>query len=261
MIPKIIHYCWLSNEPIPMDLQRYMDSWKQYLSDYEFIKWDFSRFPKDKSVWVSEAYDNKKYAFAADYIRLYALYNFGGIYLDMDVEVLKSFDNFLTLDTMICFEKFEKKGHPAGLEVAAFGAKQGASWIKSCLDYYNDRHFVLQNGDFDTTILPLIVKRSILQDGYKIKKVFHVKDAELVQKSEIPVFPCEYFSPKDAFSGKIQVTNKSYSIHHFSGSWEPAYYRKEKLFWHSLGLRDWRILLRIHNLFKYGTIRSNPKRK
>jgi Mannosyltransferase OCH1 and related enzymes len=97
MIPKIIHYCWLSNDPIPSNIQHYMDSWKKYLPDYEFIHWNFDKFDKSSSRWVSEAFDNKKYAFAADYIRLYALYHYGGIYLDMDVEVLKSFNPFLSL--------------------------------------------------------------------------------------------------------------------------------------------------------------------
>ena len=81
MIPKIIHYCWLSNDPIPDDLKKCMDSWKEKLPDYEVMLWNFDRFPKTKSQWVSDAFDNKKYAFAADYIRLNALYNYGGIYL------------------------------------------------------------------------------------------------------------------------------------------------------------------------------------
>ena len=104
MIPKIIHYCWLSDDPIPGKLQRCMDSWKRALPDYEVVRWNFERFPRGTSKWVDEAFENKKFAFAADYIRLFALYNYGGIYLDMDVEVVKPFDPFLQLDTMLCFE-------------------------------------------------------------------------------------------------------------------------------------------------------------
>ena len=78
-----------------------MDSWTRVLPDYDIIKWDFSKFNKSSSLWVSQAFDNKKYAFAADYIRLYAIYHYGGIYLDSDVEVLKSFDDYLNLTTMI----------------------------------------------------------------------------------------------------------------------------------------------------------------
>ena len=95
MIPKIIHYCWLSSAPIPKSLQICMNTWKKVLPDYEYMLWNFDRFPKTKSKWVSDAFDNKKYAFAADYIRLYALYNYGGIYLDSDVTVYKSFNELL----------------------------------------------------------------------------------------------------------------------------------------------------------------------
>lgn len=119
MIPKIIHYCWLSKDPIPKDMQMFIDGWYEKLPDYEFMLWDFNRFDIHSSQWVKEAFSKKKYAFAADYIRLYALYNYGGIYMDMDVEVLKSFDPFLKLKTMICFENSKQ-----GLEMATFGVEK-----------------------------------------------------------------------------------------------------------------------------------------
>lgn len=74
MIPKTIHFCWLSNDEYPQKIEKCIKSWKKHLPDYEIIKWDFSRIDKEKSPWVSQAYDAKKYAFAADYIRVYALY-------------------------------------------------------------------------------------------------------------------------------------------------------------------------------------------
>lgn len=95
MIPKKIHYCWLSNDPYPEKIEKCINSWKEKLPDYEIIKWDLNRFPLEKSLWVKQAYEARKYAFAADYIRLYALATEGGIYLDSDVEVLKSFDDLL----------------------------------------------------------------------------------------------------------------------------------------------------------------------
>ena len=102
MIPKIIHFCWLSDDPYPQEIQRCLDSWKKILPDYESWKWDRKRFDINAIPWTKEAFEAKKYAFAADYIRLYALYNYGGIYMDMDVEVLKTFNPFLKLSTMIC---------------------------------------------------------------------------------------------------------------------------------------------------------------
>ena len=84
MIPKKIHYCWLSNDVMPEKLQRCIESWKINLPDYEIIKWDLTKFPLEKNIWVRQAYERKKYAFAADYIRIYALVTEGGIYLDSD---------------------------------------------------------------------------------------------------------------------------------------------------------------------------------
>ena len=256
MIPKIIHYCWLSSDPIPVDLQNYMNSWKKQLPDYVFIKWDFNRFPKDKSIWVSEAFNNKKYAFAADYIRLYALYNYGGIYLDMDVEVLKPFDEFLQLNTMLSYENYNPIH---SLEVAAFGVAKNESWIGECLKYYDDRHFVNSDGSYNMNVLPAIVADCIKKAGFNIITVSCLEEAKSIKGNNIPVFIPEYFSPKNYLTGKLIISENTFSIHHFAASWMPWYYRVENKFWHKLGLKNWKILLRFHNLFKYGTIKSITK--
>jgi len=195
-----------------------MQSWKEMLPDYKFIHWSFRNFDKSSSKWVSEAFDNKKYAFAADYIRLYALYTYGGIYLDMDVEVLKPFDRFLSLNTMLCFEN---KNYES-LEVAAFGAEKGSKWIKSCLDYYKDRSFVKADGSFDTKPLPTVVNQCLRENGYMIKKIYSLKeieDADKFNEKEILVFPYSYFSPKSYLTGKLKIKDETHSIHHFAGSW------------------------------------------
>ena len=125
MIPKIIHYYWLSNDPLPQDLQTYMKSWEKLLLDYQFKKWDFSVFDKTSSVWVSEAFDNKKYAFACDYIRLYAVYHYGGIYMDMDIQVLKPFDPLLSQLRMIGAENSKD---PLQIEAGCFGSEKEISF-------------------------------------------------------------------------------------------------------------------------------------
>lgn len=254
MIPKIIHYCWLSNDPIPTELQTCMESWRKYLPEYELILWNFDRFPKSQSKWVNDAFDNKKYAFAADYIRIYALYHYGGIYLDMDVEVVKPFEPFLNLNTMLGYEN-SKSG---GLEVAAFGVQKHSPWMKACLDYYDTRVFVNEDGSFNVQPLPGVIKRCLERNGYKLCKVVNLQEAErMMDDCEIPVFPFEYFSPKNHVNGKIYNTPKTVTIHHFAGSWLPWYFRMEQRFWETLGLRDMRIILRCVNLIKHGTIRSN----
>lgn len=256
MIPKIVHYCWLSDDPVPTELQKYMESWKKYLPDYEFVKWDFSRFSKNESKWVSDAFDNKRYAFAADYIRLYALYNYGGIYLDMDVEVTKPYGDMLKLNTMLGHENSKVNS----LEVAAFGVERHSEWVKLCLNHYNQREFVNPDGSFNDQPLPGVVKNNLVENGYVIKEVKTVQEALNIGEKEIPVFPFDYFSPKNHTTGKVKRTENTYTIHHFSGSWQPLYQQREMKFWHSLGLRDMRILLRLHNFFKYGSIKSVPKK-
>ena len=248
MIPKIIHYCWLSDDPVPTDLQHYMESWKKYLPDYEFIHWSFKNFDKSSCKWVSDAFDNKKYAFAADYIRLYALYNYGGIYLDMDVEVLKSFNPMLNLDAMICWQK-----DIGGLEVAAFGAPKGAPWVKDCLDYYNERVFIKADGKFDMRTLPNIVEGQLRKCNYELKDVKSIEEASnLNGPSSIPVFPCDYFSPKSYKTQKLYIKPESYSIHHFAGSWLqiPKYEILETKFWALFGLKNLNIINKIVWRFK-----------
>lgn len=157
MIPKIIHYCWLSDDPVPAELQRYMATWKDKLSGYEFVKWDFTRFPRGKSAWVDEAFENRKYAFAADYIRLYALYTMGGIYLDMDVEVLNDYDDLLDREYFLCYER----GNEPCPEMATIGASKGCKWIGDMLNYYENRHFIKSDGTFDTLPLPQVFRKTV----------------------------------------------------------------------------------------------------
>lgn len=205
MIPKIIHYCWLSDNPVPEKIQIYMDSWKRILPDYEIIKWDFTRFDKSSSVWVSEAFDNKKYAFACDYIRLYALYNYGGIYLDMDIEVLKSFDSLLNQEYMIAKERPDKNW----IEAGCLGTEKGSQFIYDCLQYYTDKHFISENGVLEDTPLPRIMDRVYKEHGYSF-----------------PLYDWHTFTNKSYETGEVLTTNNSFTIHHFAGSWKEAKVQK-----------------------------------
>lgn len=198
MIPKIIHYCWLSNDPVPEELKKYMSSWKEKIPDYEFIKWDFSRFDKNSSQWVAEAFDNKKYAFAADYIRLYAVYNHGGIYLDMDIEVVKKFDDMLDKKYMLAYENPEKNG----IEAGCFGAEKNDPFIRDCLRYYDGRSFIKSDGTFDTRPLPQIMNEVMITKKYDYK-----------------IYDHRFFTAKSFQTGVIKVYKETYSIHHFAGSW------------------------------------------
>ena len=199
MIPKTIHYCWLSNDPIPSVFQDYIDGWKKILKGYEFIKWDFERFPKGCSAWVSEAFYNKKYAFAADYIRLFAVYNYGGIYLDMDIEIKKSFDPLLNKPYMIAAERPNKKWVEAG----CFGAEKNDYFIGKCLERYIDRHFINSDGSFDQTPLPQVMD--------EVRQINHI---------DLDMYPWTYFTAKSFDTGIEMISTDTYAIHHFAGSWK-----------------------------------------
>lgn len=224
MIPKIIHYCWLSDDPIPDNLKKCILTWHRYMPEYKFIKWDFTIFPMGTSIWVDQAFEKKKYAFAADYIRLYALYHYGGIYLDSDVEVMKSFNPFLGLDDMVCYENSSRKG----LEVAAIGVSKNRTWVKQCLNHYDGKKFDLGNGILDTQVMPEVVKNILKEENWKLQNVDNIDDANKVDSSDtIAVFPNEFFSPKSYETGEINITENTYSVHHFAASWHGS---KEKIY-------------------------------
>lgn len=153
MIPKVIHFCWLSGDKYPSKIRYCINSWKEKLPDYEIRLWDLSRFDIDSSVWCKEAFEMKKYAFAADYIRCYALYKEGGIYLDSDVELLRSFDDLLHLPYFIG----EEQG--GNIEPAIIGCEKGWDFLERMLSYYENRHFVV-NGNMDMQTLPAMGRRT-----------------------------------------------------------------------------------------------------
>lgn len=212
MIPKIIHYCWLSHDPYPEQIQKCIDSWKKNLPDYKIMLWNYDRFPRGKSKWVDQAFDNHKYAFAADYIRLYALYNYGGIYLDSDVEVLKPFDDLLDLPYFI-----GQENTPSGIEAATIGCKRGWNLIKTMLSYYENREFKKLDGTFSTLPLPLIFRKCI-ESYYKYNPIKGKSDYKK-RVDIINVFPIDWFSPKHWLTKEFNMTSNTYSIHHFAGSW------------------------------------------
>ncbi len=212
MIPKIIHFCWLSNDPYPEKIQRCLDSWKKNLPDYDFVHWNFDRFPRGKSKWVDQAFDTHKYAFAADYIRLYALYNYGGIYLDTDVEVLKSFDDLLDLPYFIGKEPSE-----TGVEAAVLGCEKGNTLIGDMLESYKDKDFISPDGDYNVYPLPYRF-RACIESQYLYHPIERKEDF-VHDENVINIFPEDFFSPKDFHTLEIHTTERTYSIHHFAGSW------------------------------------------
>lgn len=218
MIPKLIHYTWFSNEPFPETIQNCMDSWHRIMPDYEFVWWDAQRIKEIHSIWLDECLEHKKWAFAADIVRLYAVYHYGGIYLDTDCFIYRSFDDLLQES---CFIGKEGSIHVEGqstqmyLTSHCFGAEKGNTFIGRCLSYYENRHFKLSNDDsfpmnlkYSTLLLPFIQSEFAKQLGYN-----PYPSMNGVQKLEgVTVFPPRYFDVSE-------ITSDAYCRHLALGGW------------------------------------------
>ena len=169
MIPKIIHYCWLSGEQMPELLQQCIASWKRYLPEYEIRLWNMTSFDYDSVPFTRDALANKKWAFVSDYVRLYALYNYGGIYLDSDVFVFGKLDKLLQNRLFTGLEMRDKEHTQIYCEAAIIGAEPGHPFIKKCLDIYEKRSFIDSSGNLDLTPIPTIMS-AILEETYNWKR-------------------------------------------------------------------------------------------
>ena len=218
MIPKIIHFCWLSGDKYPSKISYCISTWNKIIPDYKFVLWDWNKCKEENILndWVKEAFLKKKYAFAADFVRLYAVYKYGGIYLDSDVEVIKRFDELLQLPYFIGKEAIGNR-----LEIAAFGAEKNCEWIKHVLDYYDGRHFVNPDGSLDMKVMPDIIYETI-NKNYTFANVSTIKDF-VHDKSTFNVFPSHWFCAHVCLNGADKpsfiISKETFCVHHFANSW------------------------------------------
>ena len=209
-IPKIIHYCWFGGNPLPDLAKKCIDSWKKMCPDYEIKEWNENTINiNGMNAYVREAYKNKKWAFVTDYIRLYIIYNYGGIYLDTDVELLKNLDVLLDHDSFFGIENNNVVNTGLG-----FGAAKGNKLVKMLMDDYENVHFILKNGNLDLEPCPIRNTKTLSGifnkfDDYK--KINSYKNNYF--------YPKEYFCPMDNVTKEINITDNTFSIHYYSGTW------------------------------------------
>lgn len=208
MIPKIIHYCWFGGNQLPDEVKKYMETWKRYCPDYEIKEWNESNFDINQNQYCREAYEAKKWAFVSDYARLKVLYDYGGIYMDTDVEVCKSFGDLLGYNAWLGFEAGNQ------IQTGVIASCKKNKWIENLLDFYKSKHFNRQNGTYDTTTNVTTITR-ITKDKYNI----NLNNKFQVFGENNALFPFEFFCAKSTEDGKVKKSNNTYTIHHFSGSW------------------------------------------
>lgn len=219
MIPKIIHYTWFSGEEFPEKIQKCIDSWEKHMPDYELVLWDMNKIREIESDYMAEAIAMKKWAYASDFVRLYAIEKFGGIYLDTDVEVFQSFDSLLRNNAFIGRENsihYEGGLTERYLTSHCFGAEKGHPFIKACLSYYNGRKFIQsRDKDLPNTIalnmvlLPYIQSEIAKTIGYNPSALY---DTEQYLKDGLTIYPSAYFDTK-------KIEKCSFCIHLAAGSW------------------------------------------
>ena len=218
MIPKIIHYCWFGGNPLPELARKCIASWKKYFPNYEIKEWNESNYDVYKIPYTSEAYNAKKYAFVSDYARFDILYQYGGIYFDTDVEAIKSFDSIL------------KNGGFMGLEttgsVAAglgIGCNAGLGIAYQILEFYTSLHFINSDGSYNT--------KTVVEYVTEILKKHGLKNENTIQQFDgFTVYPTEYFCPYSLKTYTLNITDNTYSIHHYEASWLSKNEKKWKIF-------------------------------
>lgn len=219
MIPKIIHYCWFGKGDKPEIFKKCYKSWIKYASDYKIIEWNESNFDININKYCKDAYDAKKWAFVSDFVRLYVLFNYGGIYLDTDCELTNNVDYFLNNKA---FSGYESN---SSIPTAIMGSEKKHSWIKELLDYYNNKHFIKNDKSFDTT-----TNVKIITDMVRNKYGLILDNKEKIFSNDVHIYPKEYFC---RFDNKVS----NYSIHHFNGSWvDKETIKKNKILYNNMYL-------------------------
>lgn len=217
MIPKKIHYCWFGSKPLPEEAQCCIASWHRFMPDWEYKLWNEKNFDVDKTTYTKEAYNAGKMAFVSDYVRLWALANEGGLYMDVDFEVYKPFDDLMYRHAFAGFEG--SKYQPVMMGVCASEAQ--GNWITEMLEAYRGRHFLKPDGTPDLTTNVQFITAIMARNGFR-------QDGTEQDYKDLHIFPVDYFSPRHTTGEYIRTVN-TYCEHKGLGSWDTHSGWKNKL--------------------------------
>jgi len=238
MIPKILHYIWFGNNPLSPLAEQCLASWHEHLPDWQIMRWDESNFDvAEAPLYVRQAYEAHKFAFVSDYVRLWALEQYGGVYVDTDVKVLKSYEPLLNDTAFIGLE--ESKLHLPG--TCVMGCEPHCWWVKDMLALYDDISFIKLDGSLDLTTnvqrMGAEMMKELRNEGMREEKYW--KHDLYINKWGLRIYTHDYFSPITS-TRVMRQTNDTYSIHYFASSW-----RDNK---RASGWRNWTITREIINV-------------
>lgn len=207
-IPKVIHYCWFGRKEKPLRYKKWMESWKYYCPDYEIVEWNENNYDVHKNKYVSQAYEMQKWAFVSDYARVDIISQYGGIYLDTDVELIKNIDELLMNDAFCGFENRQFVNYGLG-----FGAKKSHPIVNEIKEYYDGIDFILGDGTLNQITCPVIQSEVMKRHGLICNGNFQVVDGMVVYPSRVlcGMSPHSFRVERDL--------SHTYAIHHYEGSW------------------------------------------
>lgn len=257
MIPRQIHYCWFGNGPKNELFYKCYDSWKKYCPDYEIIEWNESNYDVTKNTYMYQAYQAKRWGFVTDYARLDIVYEYGGIYLDTDVELVRPLDELLELKGYVGFQKkYEKETGDYHVNTGqGFGAEAGNYVVECMLEIYDGISF-LDNGKQNLTPCPLYNSMGVKQAGFQLENYYQCIDG-------FAIFPDNAFCPITNRDKKIKIYSETYSVHHFSTSWLTDEEKKKRSREARLDYIRYipnRVLIKLFGKEKYGNIKRRIKR-
>lgn len=207
MIPKKIHYCWFGKNDIPSQCRLWMDSWKRFCPDYEIVRWDESNYDVTKNKYMKKAYECGVWAYASDYARLDILFREGGIFLDTDVELVRSLDDLLYQPA---FAGIEASGNiNAGL---GLGAVAGHEMTGRLHDIYETEEFINNGGGYGMKACPAVQRRLFDDCGYIHNGRYQVING-------MTIYPEVVLSGMNSVTGAVHITDYTYAIHHYAGTW------------------------------------------
>lgn len=235
MIPKVIHYCWFGGNPLPALVRLCIDSWRHYMPDYKIVRWDETNFDVNQIPYTSEAYKAKKWAYVSDYARMKVLYDSGGVYLDTDVELIKSLEPIIEKGAFMACERHSNfapyPGVATGLGIATDAHNP---LYKEILDYYENIHFC--GASTGLTVVEHVTS-VLIRRGLMPTSEFQTLDG-------VNIYPPDFFCPFDEMN-RISITSNTVAIHHYAGSWLGKSEKMKKKIVHLLGPRITFFILRI----------------